>query len=136
MPLRLNHDIVKRLREIDKLLTKAELAAVLMVSVGRIDTAIQRGSLPKGKALSNGRTMWRSTELADWIEARLHNGDDLCGMADVARLIGRHQATLRSYINTGRFPKPDKTIGGRPFWKRKTVLAWLKRETGGVPFTS
>ena len=61
-------------------------------------------------------------------------GPDLLGIADVAELAGTKEKTISAYLARHQMPAPDGRIGRTPYWKRKTIEAWLvTRASGSEP---
>ena len=43
------------------------------------------------------------------------------------------ERTLDRWISSGRFPRPDISIGGKVrYWKRETVEGWIVAQSKGV----
>lgn len=42
---------------------------------------------------------------------------------------GKRRETLSRWITSGVFPRPDRIINGRNFWRRSTLENWLKEDT-------
>jgi predicted DNA-binding transcriptional regulator AlpA len=50
----------------------------------------------------------------------------LLSAADIERLLGVNRITLWRWHMAGRFPQPDKVLGGgRKYWLRSTYERWL-----------
>ena len=46
----------------------------------------------------------------------------------VAEKLGLSENTIRCYVTTNRFPKPDAHLFKRNLWKRETIENWLKQQ--------
>jgi predicted DNA-binding transcriptional regulator AlpA len=50
----------------------------------------------------------------------------LWGWAENIEATGIPRRTLEREIASGRFPKPIKRVGRRPFWRPSDVIAWAE----------
>lgn len=48
---------------------------------------------------------------------------------EVAEMLGISERLLQVEHSAGRFPRPDRTIGRIPLWRRETIERWV--EEGG-----
>jgi predicted DNA-binding transcriptional regulator AlpA len=74
--------------------------------------------------------------MAAEISSKLPDADMPPALLTLA-LIRRHYVpaggrTLHRWISSGRFPRPDISIGAKVrYWKRETVEAWIDNHTKG-----
>ena len=47
---------------------------------------------------------------------------------EIAEMLNLTEATIRTYISTGRFPKPDVQLFKRNYWKKETIETWLTKQ--------
>ena len=106
-----------------------------------------------------GRTFATSTVKPDLAEAIVNGDVELIGIDDIAKRLGVSRSTLERWIRTGNgsglptfggqqtlgdlaanltegkmsFPPPDIYIGSSPKWDKKTVVAWLVKNSGKPP---
>jgi predicted DNA-binding transcriptional regulator AlpA len=50
----------------------------------------------------------------------------LWGWAELVEATSIPRRTLEREISAGRFPRPIKRVGRRPFWKPADVIAWAE----------
>jgi predicted DNA-binding transcriptional regulator AlpA len=50
----------------------------------------------------------------------------LWGWPEIVAATGIPRRTLEREIGAGRFPKPIKRVGKRPFWRPADVTAWAQ----------
>jgi len=123
--------VIEKLRSSHRLLSKAELASILTLTMHRLETAIKKGEVPPGRVVAGKHPKWSPTEVADHIEKKLASDDPLLMTSATAKFVGVHAATLRAWIRRGNFLEPDQMDRHKPMWRRSRVQAWKDNEAGG-----
>lgn len=52
--------------------------------------------------------------------------DDLLDTAQVSKLTGYHDNSLRKWMRAGRFPRPAQRRGQTPYWRLSDVEEWIE----------
>jgi len=50
---------------------------------------------------------------------------DQIGMAEVARLAGISQSSIRTYLRRKSIPSPSGYLGRTPWWDRRVIEEWI-----------
>ena len=67
--------------------------------------------------------------MAEQVES-MNPDDRLLGVADLVRMTGLGERTIRRWLTTGGFPAADYRLGGRHLrWRRDTINTWLAEQT-------
>lgn len=53
--------------------------------------------------------------------------EPLLKLNDLPPILGACRRTIERMRSSGRFPKPDLTIGRMPRWKVSTIRTWIDR---------
>lgn len=66
--------------------------------------------------------------MAEQVES-MNPDDRLLGVADLVRMTGLGERTIRRWLTTGGFPAADYRLGGRHLrWRRDTINTWLAKQ--------